>query len=185
MNKELNKELNEELNEELTTGTLDDTPACGGIGIETLSVRRYKVGYEVRTEKWSMPECPDAVIRSAYTADGQYIGEPIWAHRLFRRGIKPQRASDAHSVCSVGYCEADQMWYGWSHRALAGFGVGSSVTDGDVLAPNTDAFLYFPCEGKAALSYSPVDTDSLPVGYTSSSLDDAKFMAYRFAKRVS
>ena len=30
---------------------------------------------------------------------------------------------------SVAKAEADGKWYGWSHRAIAGFGVGDTVKD--------------------------------------------------------
>jgi len=30
-----------------------------------------------------------------------------------------------------GFSEKEQSWYGWSHRAIYGFGVGSSVSVGD------------------------------------------------------
>lgn len=33
-------------------------------------------------------------------------------------------------VCSVGWSEQNQKWYGWSHRAIYGFGIGSVVKKG-------------------------------------------------------
>ncbi len=33
---------------------------------------------------------------------------------------------------STGAKGADGKWYGWSHRAVAGFGIGDSVKKGDV-----------------------------------------------------
>lgn len=33
---------------------------------------------------------------------------------------------------NVGFSEADQKWYGWSHRAIYGFGIGSTVKKGDI-----------------------------------------------------
>lgn len=62
---------------------------------------------------------------------------------------------------AIGFSPAQQKWYGWSHRAVAGFGVGSKVRRGDVIA-----------------------TD-FPVGFTATSLADAKRMAVAFAKGVS
>jgi len=38
-----------------------------------------------------------------------------------RLGIKPEKASPSHSVCSIGKSAAGGKWYGWSHRAYAGF----------------------------------------------------------------
>jgi hypothetical protein len=56
--------------------------------------------------------------------DGSFIGDDKTARFLNERGIQPQRNKDSHSVASVGWCEREQKWYGWSHRAIFGFGIG-------------------------------------------------------------
>lgn len=33
---------------------------------------------------------------------------------------------DSHP-CSIGFNEEEQKWYGWSHRAIFGFGIGSQI----------------------------------------------------------
>ncbi len=69
----------------------------------------------------------------AETPEGHYIGEEERArHLVEKRGIAPQLADDKKNVCSIGFCEKEQKWYGWSHRAIFGFGVGSTVKPGDV-----------------------------------------------------
>jgi hypothetical protein len=42
-------------------------------------------------------------------------------------GIKGQKIQSSHDVQSFGKAEADGKWYGWSHRAIYGFGVGDKV----------------------------------------------------------
>ena len=95
-------------------------------------VRRYKCGYELRTEtvdsgcgeqtKWTM----------AYTPNGDYIGNPKTAHRLIaKRGIQPIKTNSNNCVCSIGYSVNDGKWYGWSHRAIYGFRPGSTCKKGD------------------------------------------------------
>lgn len=42
-------------------------------------------------------------------------------------GIKGEKTKEHHTVNSIGKAEADGKWYGWSHRAIAGFGVGDVV----------------------------------------------------------
>lgn len=42
-------------------------------------------------------------------------------------GIKGEKISQDHDVESFGKAEADGKYYGWSHRAIAGFGVGDVV----------------------------------------------------------
>ncbi len=32
---------------------------------------------------------------------------------------------------NIGFSETEQKWYGWSHRAIYGFGIGSKVSKGD------------------------------------------------------
>lgn len=68
---------------------------------------------------------------SAYAPDGGYIGDEAFAKRMADRGIAPQLAIPENKVCSIGFCEKEQKWYGWSHRAFYGFGIGSKVEKGD------------------------------------------------------
>ena len=80
---------------------------------------------------------------AAYSPDGGYIGDEQDARRLIDdRGIAPQRSKPTSEVCSIGFCEKEQKWYGWSHRAIYGFGVGSVVKRGDCAyeAPTAEAF---------------------------------------------
>lgn len=145
--------------------------------IEIISVRRYKVGYEIRTEKVSYPE-DEITMKSAYTSNGDYIGSSKWAHRLMvKRGIKPEKANPNHNVCSIGFSEHRQKWYGWSHRAICGFGVGDIVTSEDHLCATsgwTDEYL----------KSCPEADLSLPVGFEAKTLKDAKRMAVAFADAV-
>lgn len=61
--------------------------------------------------------------------------------------------------CGVGFSEKEQKWYGWSHRARYGFGIGSKCKKGDA-----------HYKGKE---------------WTAKTLDDAKRMAEDFAEAVS
>ena len=46
-------------------------------------------------------------------------------------GIKPERIRPDDYSCCIGFSEKEQKWYGWSHRAIHGFGIGSTVKKGD------------------------------------------------------
>lgn len=95
-----------------------------------LSVRKYKVGYEIRTERYFVGDDEqEVIIKSAYTIpEGHYIGSSKDAHYLIvKRGIKPELSDTAHSVCSIGFCEREQKWAGWSHRAICHFGIGDRI----------------------------------------------------------
>lgn len=85
---------------------------------------------------YEMRECiieglPPPHHMAAYTPDGHYIGAEDWAQELERRGIAPTVRTDEDRVCSIGWCEREKKWYGWSHRAIYGFGIGSTVEKGD------------------------------------------------------
>lgn len=80
----------------------------------------------------------DALMPMAYTLDGHYIGTEEWAKQFDERGIAPEPRDPRHDVCSIGFCEREQKWYGWSHRAMHGFTVGDSVKRGDCAYAPTD-----------------------------------------------
>jgi hypothetical protein len=145
---------------------------------KVLSIRRFKAGYEIRNERVSMPECPTVDMRSAYTPDGDYIGDARFAHRIVAvRGIKPEKSDPEHSVCSIGFCEREQKWYGWSHRAIWGFGIGDVAKEGDLITEVGWTAEY--------IAEHPEDDRSVPVGFTAKTLDDCKRMAIAFADSVS
>ena len=85
--------------------------------------------YEIRKEPNSLD--PRIIMRSAYsTIDGGYIGGEDTAKFLAGRGIAPETKA-GHKVCSIGFCAKEQKWYGWSHRAIYGFGIGSTIKPGN------------------------------------------------------
>lgn len=100
---------------------------------KTLSTRHYKAGYEIRTEEVQLYEGDDVSIRKhAYTPEGWNIGSPKDAYRLcVKFGIKPELHTRNMNICAVGFCESESKWYGWSHRAIYGFGIGSTTKVGD------------------------------------------------------
>lgn len=100
---------------------------------EIIKTVRYKAGYIVRTERFTgeeygVPEGESFTMRSAFTPEGELIGLPRDARALMvKRGIQPEKSKPDHSVCSIGFCEREQKWYGWSHRAICGFGIGDKL----------------------------------------------------------
>ena len=63
---------------------------------------------------------------------------------LMELGITEQIQSreNGGNVSCIGFNPLEQKWYGWSHRAVFGFGVGSEVEKGDCsfLASNKEEF---------------------------------------------
>jgi len=101
---------------------------------KVLSARRFKCGYELRKEiVQNELTCGKKMeTTTAYTPSGDYIGNSKNAHRLvLKRGIQPEMRPKDSSVCSIGYSVKDGKWYGWSHRAIFGFEIGSKCKPGD------------------------------------------------------
>ena len=71
------------------------------------------------------------------------------------------KADPADNVCSIGFCEKDQKWYGWSHRAIHGFGIGDEMK-------------------KGMIGY-----DEYKGPKKAKKLEDCKLMAIAFAKEIS
>lgn len=102
--------------------------------LRILSERNYAAGYVVRKEQRRFGNNDDdpVVMSAAYTPSGAYIGSSQTAYRLCKvMGIKPEANKPDDGVCSIGFCSQNQKWYGWSHRAIFGFGVGDQVKKGD------------------------------------------------------
>jgi hypothetical protein len=86
--------------------------------------------YEIKKEQ--SPVDNETWIENAYNMKGQYIGDPKIAHYLcIKRSIEPEYRTPTSGICSIGFCEKEQKWYGWSHRAIFGFGIGDKVSKGD------------------------------------------------------
>ena len=85
----------------------------------------YRIEIEMIGEKETIP------FEIIYSPLGGYVGTLDWAYKLYKWNILPELMDDESKVCSIGFNEIDQKWYGWSHRAMCGFGVGSSVSRGD------------------------------------------------------
>jgi hypothetical protein len=69
--------------------------------------------------------------------DGSYltrVGMENNLDFLFKRGVTDQ-IQDGYgepSTACIGFNPVEQKWYGWSHRAIYGFGVGSECKKGHV-----------------------------------------------------
>jgi len=72
-------------------------------------------------------------MKVCYSLDGQYIGDNKIANILCRKkGIREfVKTAEVDHPASVGFNSDEQKWYGWSHRAIYGFTIGSSINPGD------------------------------------------------------
>lgn len=112
-------------------------------------------------------------MRTVYTRDGAFVGAELMAEVLHRFGIAPSRTVDAPAtkVCTIGFSESEQAWFGWSHRAICGFHLGFVVNHGHVV---TD-----PSEGP-----NGEDVPGFAPGFTAATLDDCKALAIKFASEI-
>ncbi len=141
------------------------------------STRHFKAGYDIHYGSMSIDGEEWTPLRWATTPNGVYIGDPVHAHRLCQqRGIRPEVRTGQEEICSIGFCEREQKWYGWSHRAMYGFGIGDVVSEGDCTASSGWIDGITP-DGNP-------DPDVLEVGFTAKTLEDAKLMACAFASSV-
>jgi len=110
----------------------------------------------------------DLEMVNCYAAEsGHWIGNAKTARFLcLKRGLRDvQKSHPNHSVCSIGFNHKEQKWYGWSHRAICGFGIGDMIFEerfGDDHTPFTKH-------------------GSKPIR----NMEDAKTAAIRFAGSVS
>ena len=94
--------------------------------------RRYP-GYTYRRELIDMSELGDSepmeMVVCYAEESGHYMGNAKMARYLCKkRGIRHiQKAMNTHSVASIGLHVAEGKWYGWSHRAICGFGIGDKI----------------------------------------------------------
>ena len=100
-----------------------------------ISERKYRAGYIVRKELVDDTEYGgdgDLEMTRAYTPEGDWIGSSKEAYRYCKQfGItKFEKTSPDHCCVSIGFNPVEQKWYGWSHRAIYGFGIGSEVKKG-------------------------------------------------------
>jgi hypothetical protein len=105
--------------------------AGGGTNVQTSSYFA-KYSHEINNkDKYNSRD--GFSMASVMTLDDVYIGSIGHAWYLLQQGItKPERCgSRSGNICNIGYSNIDGKWYGWSHRAVFGFEIGSEVKKGD------------------------------------------------------
>lgn len=103
------------------------------------------LSYSIYLENWrANPTDKPTPMEACYsTIDGSYIGDKQEAKTLCRKlGIKPQALPNGNVAC-IGFNDKEQKWYGWSHRAIFGFGIGHKITKDSMgfIASNEDEFI--------------------------------------------
>ena len=146
---------------------------CRGLGLISINEFQDKIkevkkvlqkdGYEIRTEIIDDSDYGGdgaLEIKSAYTPNGDYIGNLEMAKTLSKKGIAPQKKRPDCNICTIGFSMKDNKWYGWSHRAIYGFKPGDVITKDDL------------------------GSETFKPGYELKNLEDAKKAAIAFADSV-
>ncbi len=101
--------------------------------LEIVFKREYP-GYIYRREITDCRDVSDEIdtieMVNCYSSDtGEWIGGAKEARFLCNKmGLRfIQKAHPDHSACSIGINPQEQKWYGWSHRAICGFGIGDKL----------------------------------------------------------
>jgi hypothetical protein len=99
-------------------------------------------------------------------------------HYIKKYGItRFETTDDDTTVCSIGFSEREQKWYGWSHRAIFGFGIGYVVSEGDCCTQSGFVEDY-------AIQHPELDR-TVKVGFRCETLEDCKRCAIAFSDSVS
>ncbi len=91
--------------------------------------KRFIEDYTLSVEEWEVGEETTQMV-SVYNKEGHYVGTLKDAEFLLvERGLTKLQPVDKESkVCQIGLDVRECKWYGWSHRAMFGFGVGDRIT---------------------------------------------------------
>lgn len=137
-----------------------------------------KRGFEVQFQESSDEGDTPIYFLFAYNFKGQLIGDIHMALNLITdRGISPELIDADHEICSIGFCDKEQEWYGWSHRAIYGFGIGYIVSAGDIV--NSSGWT------EEYLQEHPKVNTSFPVGFEAKTLEDCRTLAIAFANSAA
>ncbi|OEU69290.1 MAG: hypothetical protein BA863_04930 [Desulfovibrio sp. S3730MH75] len=124
-------------------------------------------------------------MKSAFADSGCYLGDREIAKLIVvKLGIVPESRTGKQKgeVCNIGFCEKEQNWYGWSHRARGGFGIGSKVTIGDVAyLPGVESDVPEDEHADWILAGKPLGRGE----WEAKTLEDAKEMACDYAKSIA
>lgn len=94
-----------------------------------------KYGYEVREESVTISEGEEPIVlKSCYSPKGDYLGDQETVVHLIKTYKISQFETQKDSpnrVVSMGYSAVAKKWYGWSHRAIFGFGIGDKIFEAE------------------------------------------------------
>jgi hypothetical protein len=101
------------------------------IDIKSAKIKCDKYICRIETISGKQYVSDDIEMTVCYNLNGDYIGDEKEAKIICKKyNIDPELIDSNHKVCSIGFNDKENKWYGWSHRAIYGFGIGSEVKIG-------------------------------------------------------
>ncbi len=121
------------------------------------TVKEFKRGpYIIKHEWWLIEGTPKSeriFVKSAYSAqDGSFIGDTKDAHRFWKKYGIEKFCRARSGMASIGYNATTKTWFGWSHRAIAGFRKGQKKKRGSL--PNLGRQYVIADPKRAAIAFS-------------------------------
>lgn len=110
----------------------------------------------------ALKEMGASFMMNGFVVEGNQEESPL-EDFFTKHGIAPEKIDDTRSVDQIGWSEKEQKWYGWSHRAIYGFGIGSK-------------------SGKGKVGYQTLIDNGWPT--EANTKDDCKKMAIAFAEEI-
>ena len=91
--------------------------------VYTRNMGAYIIQHIWKNSHCLAPEERLILMKEAINPNGDYIGRSKFAYHLVKKyGItKFELRTKTSRVCSIGYNPDTKKWYGWSHRAIAGY----------------------------------------------------------------
>jgi len=87
-----------------------------------------------KTTGIGLEDVPDSYLSNIDDSYFTFVGLEEDIKFLLKRGITEQ-LQNSHNIknhtVNIGFNPVEQKWYGWSHRAIYGFGIGSTCKKGD------------------------------------------------------
>lgn len=90
--------------------------------------------YDVWDEVWLFgpaEEPHELKMKVPRTKGGHHLGTLEIARELEAMDIEPELIDEDYNICSIGWSDKHQKYYGWSHRAITGFSIGDKIFEAD------------------------------------------------------
>lgn len=91
--------------------------------------KELEKGIVVRNESWARKgEEVEVEIKQVYYNDLFIGGVELAIQLIIDNKIRHfEKRDNSSNICTIGYSEEKKKWFGWSHRGICGFGIGTKI----------------------------------------------------------